>query len=125
MQKLTETQQATLDFVRAYIRENGMAPTMLEIASGMGWRSPNNAHEKILALQKKGYLTMKPGTNRGLVLTRSGYDHDSAALNAATRIMAIIETASREKTYWPDVRLKAAIQVEVISAMQRTGCAGE
>ena len=71
MQTLTETQQATLDFIRAFIRENGMAPTTQEIASGMGWRSPNNAHEKLVALQKKGYLTMKPGTNRGLVLTGS------------------------------------------------------
>lgn len=71
MSQLTETQQATLDFIRVYIRDNGLAPTTQEIASGMGWRSPNNAHLKLVALQKKGYLTMKPGANRGIVLTNS------------------------------------------------------
>jgi SOS-response transcriptional repressor LexA len=68
---LTETQQSTLNFIRAYIRENGMSPSIQEIASGMGWKSPNSAHLHLKALQRKGYLEMKRGTNRGLVLTDS------------------------------------------------------
>jgi SOS-response transcriptional repressor LexA len=45
-----------------------MAPTMLEIATGMGWSSPNSAQLHVNALQRKGHLTVRRGVNRGLVL---------------------------------------------------------
>ncbi|QGY29040.1 LexA family transcriptional regulator [Pantoea cypripedii] len=69
MQPLTDKQKAVLKFIRVYIRENGMAPTMLEIASGMGWSSPNSAQLHVNALRRKGCLTVRRGANRGLVLT--------------------------------------------------------
>jgi len=69
MQTLTKTQQSTLDYIRAYIRKNGLAPTTQEIASGMGWLSPNSAFEHLQALQRKGYLKIKRGISRGIVLT--------------------------------------------------------
>ena len=71
MENLTDKQQATLDFIRGYVRDNGMAPTMQEIAAGMGWKSPNAAQLHVNALQRKGYVTMRRGANRGLVLNGS------------------------------------------------------
>lgn len=118
MKPLTDKQQQTLDFIRGYIRANGMAPTMQEIASGMSWKSPNAAQGHVDSLQRKGRLKVKRGINRGIVLAASSYEHDSQALEAASRIMAIVGLAEMEKEKWPDVRLKAAIQVEVIDAMQ-------
>ncbi|KAA5948185.1 LexA family transcriptional regulator [Pantoea sp. VH_25] len=56
---MTDKQQATLEFIRAYIRENGMAPTNKEITVGMGWASANNAQSHLQALQRKGWLTNK------------------------------------------------------------------
>ncbi|WP_158784650.1 LexA family transcriptional regulator [Pantoea sp. BAV 3049] len=71
MKRLTETQQATLDFIRGYIRENRLAPTYSEIASGMGWKSANSADEHVRSLIKKGHLKKRRGASRGLVLTDS------------------------------------------------------
>lgn len=118
MKPLTEKQQATLYFIRDYIRANGMAPTMQEIASGMGWKSPNAAQGHVDSLQRKGRLKVKRGVNRGIVLTATSLEIDSQALEVASRIMAIVGLADMEKDKWPDVRLKAAIQVEVINALQ-------
>ncbi|MBD8159188.1 LexA family transcriptional regulator [Pantoea agglomerans] len=71
MKPLTEKQQATLSFIRAYIRENGMAPTNKEIAAGMGWASANNAQVHLQALQRKGWLKIRRAVSRGIVLTGS------------------------------------------------------
>lgn len=68
MKPLTEKQQQTLDFIRGYIRDNGMAPTMQEIASGMGWRSPNAVQVHVDALKRKGLVTIRRGVSRGLSL---------------------------------------------------------
>lgn len=125
MSPLTGKQQQTLDFIKGYIRANGMAPTMQEIASGMGWKSPNAAQGHVDSLQRKGRLRVKRGVNRGIVLTSTGFEHDSQALEVANRIMAIVGLADMEKEKWPDVRLKAAIQVEVINAMQWAVPTGE
>lgn len=66
METLTEKQQSTLDFIRAYIREHGLAPTIQEIATGMGWKSPNAAQSHVNALVRKGMLKIKRGANRGM-----------------------------------------------------------
>ncbi|MDE8556078.1 LexA family transcriptional regulator [Pantoea vagans] len=125
MRPLTDTQQRTLDFIRAYIRDNGLSPTIADIAEGMGWKSANAAQGHVDALQRKGALKVKRGENRsiyrGIVLTTTSYEHDSLALDTATRIMAIIRTAAQNKDYWPDMRIKAAVQVEVINALQSRG----
>ena len=44
---------------------------MAEISNGMGWVSPNNAALRIKSLQKKGYVTVRRGVSRGMVLTDS------------------------------------------------------
>lgn len=72
MKPLTEKQKATLDFVRAYIRENGAPPTNAELAAGMGWASANNSQVHLLALQRKGWLKIRKGVSRGIVLSGVG-----------------------------------------------------
>lgn len=118
MDELTDTQRRTHDFIRYYIHENGMSPTIAEIASGMGWKSSNAVHQHLTALENKGYLSIKRGSWRGIRLPAANFEHDSMALDTATRIMEILRTAVLNKDYWPDARIKAAVQVEVISAMQ-------
>lgn len=85
MKQLTDTQQRTLDFIQAYIRENGAPPTNAELASGMGWASANNAQLHLKALQRKGCLQIRKGISRGIVLC------DAVTLD-------IPDTASQE--YW-------------------------
>lgn len=121
MDELTDTQRRTHDFIRYYIRENGMSPTIAEIANGMGWKSSNAVHQHLTALENKGYLSIKRGSWRGIRLPAANYEHDSVALDTATRIMEIMCTAALNKDYWPDVRIKTAIQVEVIHALKSRG----
>lgn len=117
MERLTDMQQRTLNFIRDYIRENGLSPTIVEITEGMGWKSPNSAVNHINALERKGYLKIKRATGRGITLPSTNYEHDSLALDAATRINDMLHIAFRDG--WPEVRIKAAIQVEVINALNK------
>lgn len=71
MRPLTDKQQATLDFIRGYIKEHRMAPTAQEISAGMGWSSPNSAQEHIYALKRKGWVTTRRGVSRSLALVES------------------------------------------------------
>lgn len=75
MREITEKQWIVLEFIRGFIRENGMPPTRKEMAAAMGWKSPNAAGFYINALKEKGALTHNPGIARGIALT------DSATVN--------------------------------------------
>lgn len=65
---LTDRQRQVLAFVRQYLADCGIAPTNKEIAAGMGFRSANAALVHLRALQKKGYLSVRPNVSRGITL---------------------------------------------------------
>ncbi|CNI37151.1 LexA repressor [Yersinia pekkanenii] len=69
MSELTLRQREVLDLIKAYISTHGMAPTMTEIADGMGFKSPNAASVHIAALKKKGAINVRRGASRGITLT--------------------------------------------------------
>lgn len=54
-----------LEFVVDYWAENGIAPTIREVASGVGLHV-SSAHHHILALERVGLLVSTPGTMRSL-----------------------------------------------------------
>lgn len=66
---LTEREQDTLDFIRAYIKEHGRSPLVSEIAEGLGLRSQGTTHRYIQALVNAGLLERHAGRARGLRLT--------------------------------------------------------
>ena len=68
---LTDRQQKILDFITAYARTNGFAPTVRDIAVHLGIASPNGVTRHLEALEKKGWLR-RSGTSRGIVLTTQG-----------------------------------------------------
>jgi len=51
-----------------------MPPTRAEIASFMGFRSANAAEDHLRALERKGAITLTPGTSRGI---RVNAHHDA------------------------------------------------
>lgn len=53
---LTERQAEVLRFIEAYITEHGWPPSWREIGTGVGIRSTNGVHDKIKALEGKGYI---------------------------------------------------------------------
>jgi repressor LexA len=68
MSDLTPRQSQVLHLIRQTLRETGMPPTRAEIASHLGFRSPNAAEEHLRALARKGCLELVPGSSRGIRL---------------------------------------------------------
>ena len=68
MIKLTKRQQIVLDFITSHIDTTGYPPTRAEIATALGFRSPNAAEEHLKALARKGAIEIIPSTSRGIKL---------------------------------------------------------
>ncbi|HEY6597824.1 MAG TPA: transcriptional repressor LexA [Pseudomonadales bacterium] len=68
MQDLTARQSQVLDLIRRHIQDTGYPPTRADIASELGFKSPNAAEEHLKALARKGAIEMVPGTSRGIRL---------------------------------------------------------
>ena len=66
MTKLTKRQAEILALIKRYLDETGYPPTRAEIASELGFRSPNAAEEHLKALARKGAIEMVPGASRGI-----------------------------------------------------------
>ncbi len=65
---LTATQHKVLDFIRQYLAAQAYAPSLDEIAAGIGIRSKGTAHRHVQALAEAGYLRLIPGRKRGIEL---------------------------------------------------------
>ena len=64
--KLTARQQQVLDLIKQYISNTGFPPTRADIASELGFKSPNAAEEHLKALARKGAIEIIPGASRGI-----------------------------------------------------------
>lgn len=68
MKALTARQQEVYDLIRDHIATTGMPPTRAEIATRLGFRSPNAAEEHLKALARKGVIEIISGASRGIRL---------------------------------------------------------
>lgn len=68
MEKLTARQTEVLNLIKRHIEETGYPPTRADIASELGFKSPNAAEEHLKALARKGAIEIIPGTSRGIRL---------------------------------------------------------
>ncbi len=59
-------QKQILDFLNAYIKRNGNAPTLVEIAKKLGVRSLATVHEHLQTLERKGFIKKSSGLVRGI-----------------------------------------------------------
>lgn len=66
--------KAILKFLRGYIKKNGYAPTIQEIADAVGLVSPNATRNHLQRLQTEGYLTMQPRIARAIALVSPAPD---------------------------------------------------
>ncbi|MBI3775905.1 MAG: transcriptional repressor LexA [Gammaproteobacteria bacterium] len=63
---LTRRQQQALEFIRAYIARHAHAPSLAEIAAGMGVASVSLAHRYTQALADAGHIKLRPGRKRAI-----------------------------------------------------------
>lgn len=57
---MTPRRQLVLDFIKAYIRIHGIAPSYEVIAKGLKLKSKANIHRIVHRLRDDGYLEVKP-----------------------------------------------------------------
>jgi len=69
--KLTTRQGEILNEIKESIKNTGFPPTRAEIAQTFGFRSPNAAEDHLRALERKGYITILPGSSRGIQIIQS------------------------------------------------------
>ena len=63
MVKLTTKQKILLEAIEWYIKENGISPTVAELAELTG-ATTHPTHEKLIRLEQAGVISTKPGKIR-------------------------------------------------------------
>ena len=53
---LTDRQRQVLEHIAISIRRSGIVPSVREIGSALGMRSPSTVHQHLTALERKGYI---------------------------------------------------------------------
>jgi SOS regulatory protein LexA len=66
MTQITKRQKETLDFIKAYRKKNGYAPSLEEIKHHLKLSSVSTAHHHVKALEAQGYLTKDDNQPRGV-----------------------------------------------------------
>jgi repressor LexA len=67
---LTPRQQSVLDFIVAFQRQHGMAPTVREIGEHLGLSAPAGIHRLLHVLKDRGYIVAEAGKKRCWRLAR-------------------------------------------------------
>ena len=65
---LTKKQKEVYDFVKSYVDDSGIAPTIEEIRKKLKLKAVSTIHEHILSLREKGYLDKENNMPRGITL---------------------------------------------------------
>ena len=71
---MTKTQRQTLDFIADHIDRHGYAPSVKDIAREFNLASTNGVSERIVALERDGFITRRARIARSIVLTRLGLE---------------------------------------------------
>lgn len=65
---LTRKQKEVLDYIRNYIEANSHAPYLREIQEGCNFASYRSVFDKLISLEKKGYISRKLNKHRSISL---------------------------------------------------------
>lgn len=91
-EKLTERQQEVLDHIREHIRKWGVPPSRTDLARTLKLVSGSAVAYHLQALERKGWIQLNPGMDRGIQLLREGtpvFDPDELPeVAAGTPILA-------------------------------------
>ena len=90
--ELTERQQEVLDQIRNHVRKHGMPPSRSELGRTLKLVSKSAIAYHLKALERKGWIHITPGRDRGIQLLREGtpvFDPDELPeVAAGTPILA-------------------------------------
>ena len=60
-------------YINQYISDHGIAPTLREIADGLGLSSPGSVHRHVTILKQEGLLQDYAPRNQGPLSCQAGY----------------------------------------------------
>lgn len=66
--RLTSKQQPVYEFIKSYLARHQRAPYIHEIQTGCGVRSYKSVVDRLVALERKGFIQRRPNKHRGIVL---------------------------------------------------------
>lgn len=69
---MTPKQLKLCDFIRAYTSKNRMAPTYVEMADHMGYKSIGNVNATLRRLKSQGDVTFTPMITRSVKVVEHG-----------------------------------------------------
>ena len=91
-QKLTDRQHEVLEHIRAHLRRWGLPPSRSELAQSLGLAFGSAVNYHLEALERKGWVQLNRGKDRGIQLLREGtpvFDPDELPeVAAGTPILA-------------------------------------
>ncbi len=87
--KLSERQQAILDFIRQNVREKGYPPSVREIGEAVGLASSSTVHGHLERLEVKGFLRRDPTKPRAIELLDNS-SPDNSTLSPESAVMVPI-----------------------------------
>ncbi len=70
MPSLTKKQKEIFDFIKVYLDENGISPTIEEIRKELNLKAVSTVHEHINSLKVKGYLSRSENSIRSLTVEK-------------------------------------------------------
>lgn len=74
---MTQAQREVFSFIlRFKVLNDGMTPTMREIAAGLGYKSSSTAHRTVLQLRDIGFLKMDATKNRAIRIPGGQYHYN-------------------------------------------------
>ena len=95
---LTARQRQLLEFIQAYTRAHGRAPSFRDMMEGMGFKSPSAAHRLVVCLEQRGCIRRLPDQARTIVITEEAFGNACAGLpDNLARTVAVV-AASRGMT---------------------------
>ncbi|MFM1650930.1 transcriptional repressor LexA [Brevibacillus sp. B_LB10_24] len=72
MSKLSQRQQAIIDFIRKEVKDKGYPPSVREIGEAVGLASSSTVHGHLERLEKKGLIRRDPTKPRAIELLQEG-----------------------------------------------------
>ena len=72
MQQKHKTRNKVYDFFVDFFTQNGYAPSVREICSGVGLKSTSSAYSHLLTLEEEGKIEIKGNSSRAIKLV--GYE---------------------------------------------------
>lgn len=91
----TKRQRDTLDFIRAFVDENGFPPTVRDICLGLGLSSTQTVHAHLHKLEEKGFIRLG-NTHRSLQLVARPGQRLSELIPLAGRVAAGVPLLATE-----------------------------